>query len=122
MSKKIKIKKEDVASAVKVVVGATLAVAGPVLGKIGIGELKKKKQQGRDKPLPFKAMNNIFNGTGDTVQLINLIDKLLRRDGYITYDDIIEENLPAYVGVKREKNPKVSSIKKAINTMKKKLN
>ena len=43
MSKKIKIKKEDVASAVKIVVGATLAVAGPVLGKIGIGELKKKK-------------------------------------------------------------------------------
>ena len=40
---KIKIKKEDVASAVKVVVGATLAVAGPVLGKIGIDELKKKK-------------------------------------------------------------------------------
>ena len=118
MSKKIKIKKEDVASAVKVVVGATLAVAGPVLGKIGIDELKKKKQQGRDKPLPFKVMNNIFNGTGDTVQLINLIDKLLRRDGYITYDDIIKEYSPEYVGVKREKNPKVSSIKKAINTMK----
>lgn len=67
-------------------------------------------------------MNNIFNGTGDTVQLINLIDKLLRRDGYITYDDIIKEYSPEYVGVKREKNPKVSSIKKAINTMKKKLN
>ena len=64
MSKKIKIKKEDVASAVKVVVGATLAVAGPVLGKIGIDELKKKKQQGRDKPLPFKAMNRFCPNLG----------------------------------------------------------
>lgn len=40
---KINIKKKDVASAVKVIVGATLAVAGPLLGKKGINELKKKK-------------------------------------------------------------------------------
>jgi len=43
MSKKIKITKEQAASATKAVVGAVLAVAGPVLGHIGIKELQKKK-------------------------------------------------------------------------------
>ena len=44
MSKKIKITKEHAASATKVIAGAVLAVAGPLLGNIGLKELQKKKK------------------------------------------------------------------------------
>lgn len=67
-------------------------------------------------------MKNIFSGTGNTVQFIKLIDKLLRNSNkYITNGEIIKEFSPEYVG-KISNYSKMNSIKKAISTMKGKLN
>ena len=68
-------------------------------------------------------MSNIFDGTGDNAQLIVVIDELLRsKDGYTTYDDIIEKYTPEETESSKTNNSKYSCIKKAVNTMKGKLN
>ena len=67
-------------------------------------------------------MSNIFDGTGDNAQLIVIIDELLReKDGYITYNDIINKYTPEETGCSKTSNSKYNCIKKAVNTMRDKL-